>query len=264
MAKAIATKKRGAVGPKLTKIQPKGDLLLQQEQQQKSAVVGDFLPNIKLDNGEFLIDGESMGDTMDVIIIAYTHENRYYIDQFVEGENAPPDCFALSMLPTEMVPHEKSGEKQEDTCDGCTYSAFGSSDNGKGKRCQNRVRLGVIPAADAKNIETAEVMSLNIPPTSLKAFNTYVTSLRNLDTMISFVVTRLTGTRVAKYTTVDFELQKQWVTQAIVNKGTLEKRIEEVYEDLLRPYEAVVDEAPKKPAKKRAAPKKRAKKTKLN
>ena len=88
---------------------------------------------------------------------------------------------------------------QHDSCKGCPKNEWGSADQGRGKACQNRRRLALIPAGyyqakrgsrdfdlqifdDPKHFQSADVAYIKLPVLSVKEWSKYVvqvsTSLR--------------------------------------------------------------------------------------
>jgi len=74
-------------------------------------------------------------------IIYWHHANQYYDSEFGEGEQGPPKCASPDgikpMCTDEMEP-------QADVCRTCPKNQYGSADEGKGKACQNTIRLYVL------------------------------------------------------------------------------------------------------------------------
>lgn len=126
-------------------------------------------------------------NTLDCIAMAHIFENALYDGDFDPDNPAPPICFALGTVEDELTPHPDCEEPQvgkgspnpEATgCADCPNNVFGSAEKGRGKVCKNLRRVGLV-AADA--VETgvipAKVHYLKIPPTSLAAWDGYVSSM---------------------------------------------------------------------------------------
>lgn len=106
------------------------------------------------------------------MIVDFVYYNTYYEGAFDPNNIVPPNCFALAVEPKGMAPSDNSPDKQCETCSGCWANEFGSS--GKGKACQNRVLMACLPT-DAT--EDTPFVILDISPTAVKGFGSYVTSV---------------------------------------------------------------------------------------
>lgn len=72
-------------------------------------------------------------------IIYWHHANQYYSTEFGEGEQGPPDCASSNGLKPD------GGEKpQTGHCRDCSLNQYGSAREGRGKACQNTIRLYVL------------------------------------------------------------------------------------------------------------------------
>jgi hypothetical protein len=79
-----------------------------------------------------------------------------------------------------MAPHETAPKPQHADCSTCPKNKFGSAEQGRGKACKNGRRLGLIHVDDLKkDPKDAQVAFLNVPPTSLPSWATYVRSLES-------------------------------------------------------------------------------------
>ena len=142
-----------------------------------------------------------------VIVLDSYAENTYYSDRYDPENPLPPVCFAMGRDGDTMFPMLDAMKKDMNYftpqhivqgqilgCDGCPMNEWGSADQGRGKACQNRRRLAVIPAgfytprrgsrdfdlqlfADPTHFKTAEVAHFKIPVTSVKNWATYVHQL---------------------------------------------------------------------------------------
>jgi len=127
---------------------------------------------ISISNKKFTLPGGSALDYLDIVIVDFVYFNKYYEGAYDPKVIVPPNCFALNQQPKEMVPSANSPDKQCESCTGCWANEFGSQ--GTGKACQNRVLLACLPT-DA-GPETPFVI-LDISPTALKSFSSYVGSV---------------------------------------------------------------------------------------
>lgn len=117
-------------------------------------------PRISLKGGTFSTATESLGDSIDAVIIAYGFENTLYLEPYNRLAPKPPSCSAFGVAPSKM----KSAEK---LCSKCENNVFGS--RGKGKACKNTRRLYV---AIVEDDQIDGPFILRIPPTSTMAFDT--------------------------------------------------------------------------------------------
>ena len=113
-------------------------------------------------------DGEpSIEKELICIIIDYQAINSYYSKAY-DGSKNPPDCASKDA---------KTGEGNPGgICAKCHLNQFGSEvkkdgTQGKGKACQNRMRLALIREGEMLPL------LISIPPSTLKNFNTYITRL---------------------------------------------------------------------------------------
>lgn len=140
---------------------------------------------ISFQGGVITIAGNEVdGDKLPIVVLDSVYENDFYQGNYVPDKPASPVCFALSRTDEAMVPHEKSVDKQNDTCFGCPHMVWGTArrqdgSKGKGKACQSRMRLGFISANDlsAPGIKDGEALFARLPVTSVKAWAYYVKGL---------------------------------------------------------------------------------------
>jgi hypothetical protein len=158
-------------------------------------------------SGVLSIDDEELpGNQMYVVILDHYRENTYFEGRYNPELKAPPKCYAFARGGDgdEMGPHESMKvslaweggyfEPQHDTCQGCPMNEWGTADTGRGKACQNRRRLILLPAGycapkkgsrdfdveiftDPVHFQTADEAQLKLPVTSSKEFSKYVTNL---------------------------------------------------------------------------------------
>lgn len=160
--------------------------------------------------GQLIIDDQALpGNQAAVIILDSIRENTYYGEQQYDPQNPlPPVCYAMARDNDPMFPHT---DMQQDLtyftpqhrdpqtaavlgCDGCPRNEWGSATQGKGKACQNRRRLVMIPAGyyaprpgsndfdlnlfdDAEHFERADLTSFKLPVTSVGNWSKYVQKL---------------------------------------------------------------------------------------
>lgn len=150
--------------------------------------------------GVFKYDDIPMpGNMIACVIVDGIYENTYYEGKFDPENRSPPTCFAFwrDDFEDEMQPHEKVDEdpetftRQNPVCDDCWANQWASADTGKGKACQNRRRLALIPAGSFKSLgknkgfdlemfddeeafKKADVGYLKVSVTSVKNYSAYV------------------------------------------------------------------------------------------
>lgn len=117
-------------------------------------------------------DGFQTNDPIELVILGFTSVNKFYDTPYNEDNPAPPACFAIGDILKDMVPSKNSPAVESKACDGCPNNEFGS--NGNGKACKNSRLLVVMdPAEDP---EEGQLMTIEVSPTALKAFDGYVAS----------------------------------------------------------------------------------------
>lgn len=109
---------------------------------------------------------------MDVVIVDYTTQHKYWSGRYDPNNIVPPDCFAIGKNVKDLAPSQNSHEPQADKCVGCPMNEFGSS--GNGKACKNTRVLAVLPPDAGPD---AAIMKLVVSPSGLKAFDNYVAGL---------------------------------------------------------------------------------------
>lgn len=134
---------------------------------------------IKTQGGVFTYKGETIGEKMNLVIVAAVLHNAYYDGPYDSDNPGIPVCYAFGESAKGMAPHADSTGPQNETCKGCEKNEFGSADKGKGKACGNRVRFGCITDGDLDSIEDAEVCMLQSPPTSGPNWKGYCDELKD-------------------------------------------------------------------------------------
>jgi hypothetical protein len=120
-------------------------------------------------------------------------------DEVTEG--AIPLCVSADC----RVPDDVSQEKQHPTCKGCPKSAWGSGKGGRGQACKKRIRVYQLVRGlkmGKKGMECTGPLEevptfLSLPPTALKPFAAYATTMVKGSKALSFYMTRL-GLKDAK------------------------------------------------------------------
>jgi hypothetical protein len=142
---------------------------------------------IKISNKQFKLPSGDTLDFLDVVIVDFVYYNTYYEGAYDPNNIVPPNCFSIGLEQKSMTPSANAPDSQCESCSGCWANEFGSS--GKGKACQNRVLMAVLPS-DA-NEETPFAI-LDISPTAVKGFSSYLQSVaRGLAKMPYEVITHI-------------------------------------------------------------------------
>ncbi|GAF89225.1 unnamed protein product, partial [marine sediment metagenome] len=208
---------------------------------------------ISLKSGILTYAGTPIPDNkLQVIIIDSIFENTYYPGAYDPNKLESPECFAMNHQLDDLVPHAKSVDKQHQNCEECPNLVWGSKPNSRGKACQERRRLIVIPATveSADDVLTAEVAVLKVPVTSVKNWASYVKTLDAMYKRPTFaMITELSTTPDPK---TQFKLDFKAIESinmefldAVIKKRELSQDI------LLKPYDKIDDnkEEPKEGTK---------------
>ncbi len=86
--------------------------------------------------------------------------------------HANPKCWALGRNDANLAPDDSVPDPKSALCATCEMNKFGSATNGgNGKACSNRYRLAIVPPNATTD---SEIWLINVPPTSLTAWTTYL------------------------------------------------------------------------------------------
>lgn len=137
---------------------------------------------ISLKSGVISYAGQPVaGNNLDVIIIAAAYKNTLYKGRYDPNNITNPNCFAVSATGEDMAPHENVQEPENETCQGCPNSEWGSDPGGgRGKACKEGRRLILLPAnalQDIEAIKSGEMAILDMPVTSVKNWSNLVNQL---------------------------------------------------------------------------------------
>jgi len=150
---------------------------------------------LSLKSGILSMGGQPVpNNKLDGIILDAAYENTFYTEKYDANNLRTPACFALAQITgdpevdADIGPHPDSADPQSDKCADCPRMKWRSDLwGGKGKACQERRRLLVIPAdvvAEEANahdkIISAEVAVLKIPVMSVKYWGSYVQTLKTI------------------------------------------------------------------------------------
>lgn len=135
-------------------------------------VEGSSVERIRLSSKGFTTPDGDTGETLTCVIVDFATANNYYAQPFDRDNPTPPDCWAVSKIPSDLKPDASVSAPQSDTCASCPMNKF-ESGVGKSKACKN-TRLLAIMQLDAA--DDSPIWLLSVPPSSIRNFDTYVTT----------------------------------------------------------------------------------------
>ncbi len=132
-------------------------------------------------------DPDSPASSIDVVIIKANKNTSkiYYVDKFVEGSDAKPDCYSTDGI----APAMDSQKPQAKACATCAHNQWGAriSDAGKkGKACQDNARIAVSTPGQLN-----EPYLMRVPPASLRPMAEYGAMLAKRGVRYNAVVTKI-------------------------------------------------------------------------
>lgn len=133
-----------------------------------------------------LPNGQTSPGPMNAIIVDWRYFNSYFEGVYNASNIKPPVCWAINKAPAELTASDKAPKKQNDTCEECAMNQWGTGQSGRGKACKNACRLAIIPA---NFDEKTKPMMLNVSPTGLKQWGTYLNRLKTQLGMLPVQVT---------------------------------------------------------------------------
>ena len=216
--------------------------------------IGGGVASVKFAANRITYQGADIpGGRVNVIVVGDCFLNAWYAGKIYDPEDIqPPVCYALSEFVEGMAPHAECQEAQSTTCAECVHNQFGSAPTGRGKACQDVVRLALINAADVEDgdsARTAEIAQAKIPVTSVKNWAGYVKALDGRPPWS--VVTEIAALPEKNYYRLEFKLVENIDDNDILT--ALEARTgEKVQEYLQQPF-GPPTEKPAKPAAGRGA-----------
>jgi len=215
---------------------------------------------ISIKGRKFTLAGESLGRELKCVVIDTVYLNSWYSKKYTEdSQGSIPACFAVSPELADMAPHENSKKPQADACAECPKNEWGSGGKRR-KACRQGRKLAVIDleeAGDAESIEGAEIALINVPPTSVKKWGTYVKDVKaRFSRPFWAVATTVTFDQDADYPILEFDTDEKLDKEVTL---AIKERREEIRELLMTPFQADDDdgddddddEEDEKPAKKR-------------
>lgn len=181
-SKKKVSKKKGLRKSKSNEIVSMDDLLQQMENEaaEDSARTGDVAGNmLSIKGSEFTYQGADLGEELEVVILNFVNQKRWYDRVYNEDEVSAPACWAQTYdKPSTLHVTEDVPLEQCDNCNDCWANEYGSSINGSGKACDDIRKCALILAdqlgADDDEIETAV---LKVPSASIKNFDKFIKGL---------------------------------------------------------------------------------------
>lgn len=154
---------------------------------------------------KFALGEDKLGITLNGVILADIYEHAYYDRAYNPDVITPPACFSIGIDVNLLRRHDVSPTPIHDDCPSCPYNQFASAANGKGKKCRNGRRLLLATLVDGR-VDLGSLAILNIPPTSLKGYSSYVKRLTTLKGMPTWaVVTNFSFDQDCDWPTLVFE-----------------------------------------------------------
>ena len=259
VAKKKVAKKRAAKGTALKTMSDWEKRMAEAAAQQSQLEQAGSGNIISTRGGKFSYQGTTIGRTMDVVILGFSHTRAWYDSDFDPDGLQSPACFAVSLDGNEEEPHETSPNRQADVCSECDFDVWGSSDRGDGKACRQHRRLVVMSWQE--QLEESDIAQVSVPPASLKNWKGYIRKVqKQLHRPCYGVATRLSFDEDAEYPVMEFELIEQINNPTDMETIFIAAEGEEVADMLIAPMDVsnYEEPQPKKRSKKRASKKKAA------
>lgn len=124
---------------------------------------------------KFIFPNGETATEFEAVVVDFVAMNRFWEGAFDQKNPTPPACFAIAVKPSELVPSKNSPVPQAPNCRDCPMNMFGTA--GEGKACKNGRVLALLPP-DAD--ENTEMWLLNIQPTAIKAFDSFVSAIARI------------------------------------------------------------------------------------
>lgn len=233
-----------------------------------ASVTGNF---ISMRGGVLQYKGAPIeGNKFSCVILASVFENDWYKDAFDPDNPTAPNCYAFATTLDGLKPHAEAGDPQGDAnhlCAACWANGWGSGVDARGKAtrgkaCQNRRRLAVIPVDknfDAESAQAAEIAYVRIPVMSCPGYSLHVTNIADMLKLPPYgVVTEVSIVPDAKSQFRVLFKAGAKIERSVL--GALFQRAAEAAKAITFPYPKLTGEATKpakRTAKKAAAPKRK-------
>lgn len=197
---------------------------------------------ISIRKARFSFDGEVLGKEMECVIVDFVYLNTFYDTKFDEENPGTPACFALSEDGEDVAPHDNAPDPQADRCEGCPKNEWGSG-KGRAKACAQRRRLALIHKDDLEDPENATVAVLELPPTSVANWSSYVKECRaKMGRPVYAVIAKLAFDTDESYPKVTFEPLEKVDDKEVIE--AIKERRDEIREMLMTPFESSDEDKP--------------------
>jgi hypothetical protein len=179
---------------------------------------------------------------LEVIVVAAAFRNVWYAGKFDPNNIVNPNCFALSLDESGMVPDEVVAQKPHTSCAGCPKNEWGSDPGGgRGKACKQSRRLVMLPADCATKPEadvmTAEFAKMDIPVTSVKNYSSYVNAVAASTNRPTFAIVTEISTSPDVKTQFKVNFKPMRLIDNMESLTAIMKRIDSAQALALEPYE---------------------------
>ena len=134
---------------------------------------------ISLNNRQFnMPGGEVVNGPLDLIVLDYAFQYRYYADPYQMGQTKPVTCYAIGDSEEAMVIGTDVAHPVHNNCNSCPNNQWGSAGAGrKGKACHNNLLLAVmLPDLD----DSKDVMVIKASPAALTGVKQYLANATRL------------------------------------------------------------------------------------
>lgn len=194
------------------------------------------------------------GNKLEAVVLGAIFENNLFEGKFDPRNPRNPVCFAFGKIEPDgsvppMVPHPSIAEelRGDKSCDLCPWSKWGSdteSMSGKGKRCKEIYKLGLIPKGQAEGSD--EMAILRVPITSRKNWDVYINAVAAQSGRPSWGVL----TEISIHPDARTQFQIKFAFKELLSEAELAKvypKIQGAYEAMMEPYDPNQNPLEKKP-----------------
>ena len=152
-------------------------------------------------------NGRSNPGPLNVVILDHRMHNSYFKGAYNPKNPQPPICWANAFTFADLKPADDAPQKQADSCAECPMNKFGSAPTGRGKACKNTFRIAFVPPDANKD---TPIYMLSIPPTSVRAYASFVSQLGEQEEIPFDYVTEISMDPNEAYAKLQFQqLDKQ-------------------------------------------------------
>lgn len=132
--------------------------------------------------GVFTLPDGAISREITCVVVAYIAKRKWYEHRkFNADDKRPPLCFAQAVEEDHLAPHEVVPEPQAESCAECPHAEWGSAPGeSKAQWCKTSRELMVLPITaetTAASIAASDLLSISIPPTSIKSWSKYAQML---------------------------------------------------------------------------------------